>query len=98
MRALPVSELNGPFLCPTHLTKEVCLESNQHLCLARQYSHRCVPVFSPHQARWYADTLTGGLIQRSLKRGARVSWSAITGYHRGALILITSSGQRKSQE
>ncbi|EAN0532114.1 hypothetical protein D6N31_11725 [Salmonella enterica] len=53
MRALPVSELNGPFLCPTHLTKEVCLESNQHLCLARQYSHRCVPVFSPLQARWY---------------------------------------------
>ncbi|EBX9479392.1 hypothetical protein DUA64_13745 [Salmonella enterica subsp. enterica serovar Abony] len=46
----------------------------------------------------YADTLTGGLIQRSLKRGARVSWSAITGYHRGALILITSSGQRKSRE
>lgn len=47
----------------------------------------------------YADTLTGGgLIQRSLKRGARASWSAITGYHRGALILITSSGQRKSQE
>ncbi|EDG6509994.1 hypothetical protein B9C76_23920, partial [Salmonella enterica subsp. enterica serovar Typhimurium] len=57
MRALPVSELNGPFLCPTHLTKEVCLESNQHLCLARQYSHRCVPVFSPHQARWYPLSL-----------------------------------------
>lgn len=31
----------------------------------------------------YADTLTGGLIQRSLKRGARASWNAITGYHRG---------------
>ncbi|EAP1549171.1 hypothetical protein D6I17_02700 [Salmonella enterica] len=58
MRALPVSELNGPFLCPTHLTKEVCLESNQHLCLARQCSHRCVPVFSPLQARWYAGVLT----------------------------------------
>ncbi|ECJ5920547.1 hypothetical protein FNH63_24395 [Salmonella enterica subsp. salamae] len=51
-RALPVSELNGPFLCPTLLTKQDCLESNQHLCLARQCSHRCVPVFSPHQARW----------------------------------------------
>lgn len=57
MRALPVSELNGPFLCPTHLAKEVCLESNQHLCLARQCPHRCVPVFSPLQARWYPLSL-----------------------------------------
>ncbi|EBY1696933.1 hypothetical protein DU083_05515 [Salmonella enterica subsp. enterica serovar Javiana] len=47
MRVLPVSELNGPFLCPTLLTKQDCLESNQHLCLARQCPHRCVPVTGP---------------------------------------------------
>ncbi len=40
-RTLPVFESNEPFPCPTLPTKWDCLESNQHLCLARQCSHRC---------------------------------------------------------
>ncbi|TCC00954.1 hypothetical protein EY921_23795 [Citrobacter freundii] len=40
-RALPVSESNEPFPCPTLPTEWDCLESNQHLCLARQCSRRC---------------------------------------------------------
>ncbi|EBN5051560.1 hypothetical protein DUF52_08540 [Salmonella enterica] len=38
-------ESNEPFPCPTLPTEWDCLESNQHLCLARQCSHRCVLVF-----------------------------------------------------
>ena len=43
-RALPVSESNGPFPCPSpDIELSWRLESNQTLCLARQYPHRCVP-------------------------------------------------------
>ncbi|AUV28389.1 hypothetical protein CUC51_10745 [Citrobacter freundii] len=34
-------ESNEPFPCPTLPTEWDCLESNQHLCLARQCSRRC---------------------------------------------------------
>ncbi|HBX6174957.1 TPA: hypothetical protein MH640_09995 [Klebsiella pneumoniae] len=43
-RALPVSESNGPFPCPSpDIELSWRLESNQTLCLARQCPHRCVP-------------------------------------------------------
>ncbi|EBO4641508.1 hypothetical protein DM927_17515 [Salmonella enterica] len=41
-----MSESNGPFPCPTLPTEWDCLELNQHLCLARQCSHRCILVSS----------------------------------------------------
>ncbi|TJZ59611.1 hypothetical protein FA013_30280 [Raoultella planticola] len=45
-RALPVSESNGPFPCPSpDIELSWRLGSNQTLCLARQCPHRCVPVF-----------------------------------------------------
>lgn len=41
-RALPVSESNGPFPCPSpDIELSWRLGSNQTLCLARQCPHRC---------------------------------------------------------
>ncbi|EFO3352313.1 hypothetical protein DPL37_14655 [Escherichia coli] len=72
LRALPVSESNGPFPCPTLPSEWDCLELNQHLCLARQCSHRCVLVSS--QASNRIATLVRRLISILIDLHIPATW------------------------